>query len=206
MRLAITTPIALALVLSCYPIAPLLAEEIQEPELRGELLALAQADQEARRPLIEDAKAGRQPAVETVFALFELDAVHTTRIKEIVEQYGWPGKTLVGEDGASAAFLLIQHADRSPEVQQAALPLLEQAWRAGEASGQDYALLTDRLLRAQGEPQIYGTQADLEHGEIVFAPIADSTLVDSRRAELGLPSLEEYRKMLEKEYTNIGID
>jgi hypothetical protein len=35
---------------------------------------------------------------------------HTERMREIVANHGWPGRSLVDEDGAHAAWTLVQHA------------------------------------------------------------------------------------------------
>lgn len=77
------------------------------PELRQELLAMMKADRDARVRLLRD----DQQAAEFVQAL---DRRHTARMQEIVAKFGWPGKSLVGRDGAKAAWLLVQHADHDP--------------------------------------------------------------------------------------------
>jgi hypothetical protein len=81
------------------------------------------------------------------------------------------------------------------------LPLLERAYRADEASGQQLALLTDRVAAARGKPQVYGTQADIRDGRVRLKPIADSAGVDARRAAVGLPPLREYVRVLDSVYT-----
>ena len=73
---------------------------------------------------------------------------------------GWPGRSLVGEEAAHAAWLLAQHADRHPALQEQWLSLLEAAVAQGEASPIDLAHLTDRVLLARGELQVYGTQTN----------------------------------------------
>jgi hypothetical protein len=80
------------------------------------------------------------------------------------------------------------------------LPALVAAFRRGQAQGQSVALLTDRLAVARGEPQVYGSQASITDGRVIFAPIADSAGVDARRAEMGLPPLSEYRRVLDSVY------
>ena len=72
--------------------------------------------------------------------------------------------------------------------------------KAREASGVDLAYLTDRVLVAEKKQQIYGTQFRLMDGKMEPYSIADEKNVDRRRKEVGLPSLAEYRKMLEAVY------
>lgn len=175
-------------------------QEVEVPELRAELLEMAEADQAARHELVESLQAGGEPDSALVAELMALDARHTARMKQVLVEHGWPGISAVGADGSGAAFLLVQHSDRDPAFQKMALELLEDAWRDGEASGQDFALLTDRVRVHEGRPQLYGTQASIEDGRLVFDPIADSASVDARRAELGLPPLAQYRALLEETY------
>jgi hypothetical protein len=107
----------------------------------------------------------------------------------------------VGSDGANAAFLLVQHADRDTAFQASVLPLLERAYAAGDAEGPQVALLTDRLAVARGRRQVYGSQADIVGGRVVLKPIADSASVDARRARVGLPPLADYVRLLDSVYT-----
>ena len=82
--------------------------------------------------------------------------------------------------------------------------MVRDAYRANKLSGQNYALLLDRVLVAEGKPQVYGTQAKaFEHWkgeEPVLEPIEDEANVDKRRAEVGLPPLSVYIKFLKEMY------
>ena len=51
------------------------------------------------------------------------DAINVTRLREIISKYGWPGRSMVGRDGATAAFLILQHADHETQVEY--LPLVK---------------------------------------------------------------------------------
>lgn len=168
----------------------------RDEKLQKELLDRVREDQEARKELIknpsEDSPAARKVA--------DIDRKNTARLKEIIEKHGWPGRSLVGEDGAHAAWLLVQHADRDREFQKRCLKLLEKAVKAGEASGVDLAYLTDRVLVAENKKQLYGTQFRVTDGKLEPSPIEDEANVDRRRKEVGLPSLAEYRKRMEEVY------
>jgi hypothetical protein len=76
------------------------------------------------------------------------------------------------------------------------LDLLTEAASNDDASWRHVAYLTDRVLVAEGHPQIYGTQFKPENGHMVPFPIQDEEHVDERRKEVGLSSLEEYRQMI----------
>ena len=111
------------------------------------------ADQEARDTLMKsDFKDQKALAQMTA-----LDKEHTARLKAVVAAHGWPGKSLVGEKAAHAAWLLVQHADADPAFQRRCLHLMERL-PPGEVSVKDLAYLTDRVLLAEGKPQRFGTQ------------------------------------------------
>ena len=67
-------------------------------------------------------------------------------------------------------------------------------------SGEAVAIFTDKVSIAQGKSQVFGTQADLIGGKIVFFQIENEDSVDQLRAEMGLPPLQEYKKVLEALY------
>lgn len=184
------------------------APKVADEKLRQELLQMFKVDQEARFKLIEvmkkqavDPKKEKgRPALPEEEALAELDEKHTARLKAIIDQHGWPGLTLVGKDGANAAWLLVQHADHDRAFQKKCLPLIEQALKKGEAEKSHLAYLTDRVLVGEGKKQRYGTQLKQEKDDMVPQPIEDEANVDQRRAEIGLPPLAEYVKQAKAMY------
>jgi len=156
-------------------------KSLKEPELRKELLKRVREDQRVRT----DEKT-------TVEEWKRVDAENTAYMKSVIEKYGWPGFEAVGEDGAQAVFLMIQHADADPEFQNRCLVLLKKAVEKKDAPAGHMAYLTDRVLVAAGKPQLYGSQFFTENGELKPRPIEDEVNVDKRRAEVGLPPLDEY--------------
>jgi hypothetical protein len=89
------TPLALLALCS-------LAADPKEPALREELLARVKTDQAARVKLIE---AGNPPPKELLAAVKDADDANRAWLKGVIDKHGWPGKSLVGEDGAHSAFL-----------------------------------------------------------------------------------------------------
>ncbi len=151
---------------------------VAEPELRRELLAMMEEDQ----------------AEQTGEVATNNYSARTDRLAEILDEHGWPGLDLVGEDGSTAAWVIAQHADLDPDLQQRALELLRAAAEEGQASKGDMAYLEDRVAVAAGDDQQYGTQircAD-DGTPVPATPIADDSSVDERRAEAGLPPLADY--------------
>lgn len=170
--------------------------------LRQQLLARVERDQEARLALVHKQQQGQAPDAVDIERLLTVDTANVAWLKQVIAESGWPGHSLVGSDGANAAFLLVQHADHDTAFQVQVLPLLQRAYAVGEVEGQQIALLTDRIASARGEPQMYGTQADLVDGRVVLKALADSANVDSRRAAVGLPPIHEYVRLLDSVYTD----
>jgi hypothetical protein len=144
-------------------------------------------------------------AIESQIALVreneqKVDRQNTAWMKEIVRQYGWPGKTLVGREAAHAAWLLVQHADQDLAFQKRCLPLITEAARSGEVPAEHMAYLTDRVRVAEKRKQVYGTQFREVDGHMEPQPIEDEPTVDRRRQEVGLSPLAEYRKSIEAMY------
>ncbi|GJI93235.1 hypothetical protein RugamoR1_63980 [Rugamonas sp. R1(2021)] len=119
----------------------------------------------------------------------ETDARNLRRLKEIVEQYGWPTYEMVGEDGGRAAWLLAQHADRDADFQRKVLKLMMPLVDSGQASLKDYAYLYDRTHY----PQRFGTQGEcISREEWQPFEIDDLAGLAERRRKAGMPALAEY--------------
>jgi hypothetical protein len=160
--------------------------------LRAELRRMADRDQAVRVRAIKN-PSDAYVAYEEGYA----DGVNTCRMKQIIARYGWPGKSLVGADGAANAWLLVQHADRDRPFQASCLTLMQKAAARGEADPGGVALLTDRVRLHGGKKQVYGTQfQSVREGEVTFKPIEDVADVDKRRKAVGLPTLAEYRRQI----------
>jgi len=129
----------------------------------------------------------------------KMDRENTAWLKEVVSKHGWPGRSLVGAEAAGGAWLLVQHADADPAFQRKCLDLME-ALPAGEIKPDNLALLTDRVLLAEGKKQRYGTQFENKAGKWVPRPLEDPDQVDARRAKVGLGTLKDYAKKIEEVY------
>ena len=167
--------------------------EIREPWLRAELLAMFDEDQAARGALVmrDGMLIGEGDRVGIV------DRMDTARMKQIVAVYGWPGTSLVGDDGAHAAWLLVQHADEDVAFQAACLARMQSLLDTGEIAPRDYAYLYDRVALATGTKQRYGTQWG--PGLEPFA-MEDPQHIDERRASVGLGTLAEGRQEMIDKY------
>lgn len=126
--------------------------------------------------------------------MMRVDEANTAWLTELTTRRGWPGCTLVGKDGAHAAWLLAQHAD--PQSQRAFLGLLRAAVDAGEASTTDLAYLKDRVRMHAGQPQLYGTQFIHDKQGLRPWAIEDPENLDQRRASVGLGPFADYEAVI----------
>jgi hypothetical protein len=168
-----------------------------DEDLRRELLARRDEDQRIRT-LVSPPR-GQQTVrlPDEVAAHWQrVDEDNTRWLSELVEARGWPGRTLAGEDGAGAAWLLAQHADSDPARQRAFLDALRGAVDQGEASRAHLAYLEDRVRVNAGQPQLYGTQFTVADGEFGPRPIQDRARLDERRAQAGLEPFADYEARL----------
>lgn len=159
-----------------------------DPALRKQLLDMVAPDQQAR-----DAVNAAGWSRESVEAMSRVDAANLPRIKRIVEAHaGLPLPSEVGQDGVDAAWLLVQHADADPAFQAQVLDQVQSRVGHGGLRGQDFILLTDRVLTNQGKPQRYGSQLIPRDGKWVPKPLEDPAQVDARRAAVGQMPLADY--------------
>lgn len=122
----------------------------------------------------------------------DLHRRHATRLDAIIDQHGWPGRSLVGDDGADAAWIILQHAIGCPALQRKCLPLLQQSVAAGETTASQAAYLEDRINVMEGRLQRYGTQLDWDAaGRLSPLPMEDPEAVDCHRESVGLGPLGE---------------
>jgi hypothetical protein len=157
--------------------------------LGRELVALAEGDQSVRNELAADGSLGLHGYHPRMEAVHKENAA---RLGVIIEQYGWPGLTLVGEEGARAAWLIVQHAIGNPPFMRQCLSLLKQAVSNGEAVPWQGAMLEDRIRMYEGKPQIYGSQFQPdENGQLNPYQIEKPESVNDRRLAVGLNTIEE---------------
>lgn len=124
------------------------------------------------------------------------DSLCLMKAERIIQQYGYPGKAIVGESRQDAIWMIIQHAPL--EKQEQYFPLIDAAAQKGEMRKSAWAMMVDRIRMYKGQPQIYGSQVvqDYTTGSIKFHEIEDEVNVNKRRDEVGLGPLEEYAQRM----------
>ena len=113
------------------------------------------------------------------------------RVQTLIQERGWPKISAVGKEAAYAAGNVINHAGLA--VRKRYLPLLEAACERGEGDWSDCAHILDRTELELGNPQVYGTQMELNEatGRYEPRPMIDPEHVDERRAAKGMEPIGE---------------
>lgn len=156
--------------------------------LRTALLSMVAEDLSVREELVREG------------SLFEryhprMREVHernAARLRAVLEECGWPRRSVVGDEAADAAWLILQHSIGNPDLQRLGLRLLRAAAAVSEAPMVQVAMLEDRIRCNEGKRQRYGTQFDWdEDGLLSPLPIDEEADVDKLRSEAGLVPLAE---------------
>ncbi|TDD59474.1 hypothetical protein E1263_14930 [Kribbella antibiotica] len=184
-----------------------------DEKLRAEVLARAGADSDAVGAFL--ATAGptgvSHSEVPWPYSLLEQDdppepvrrvltVVHDNVewLRGVLAERAWPGRSVVGEDGVDAFWLILQHAGSGvPTIgtpdnlafQASCVPLLQDAVRAGEVHPRHLAHVVDNLCLRSNQPPdfaVLNTSFVREDGELVLRPDLDADVIDQNRAQIGL--------------------
>lgn len=129
-----------------------------------------------------------------------------TWLGEVLDEYGWPGRSMVGLAATAAAGRLVQHMEGDLPLQRRCLELMARAAEAGDFPTREVAYVTDSVRLAEGRPQVYGTKFDRVDGELVPCPLEDPDRVDERRRAMGLGPLAEYARELRQRFPLTGTE
>lgn len=109
---------------------------------------------------------------------------------------------MIGAEGSTSLWLLVQHQDDDVAFQKQCLNLLKTAVDKNEASYTHYAYLLDRTRMNENLPQMYGTQWIGIQSEPTLYQTENIEQLDERRAQVGLIPLAEYKKLLIETYSS----
>jgi hypothetical protein len=152
--------------------------------LREELMAMRAEDLCVRQELVDSGELGGAYVP-------RMEAVHirnAERLRQIVNECGWPDEQTVGEDGSKAAWFIVQHAVGFPDLQRRCLHLMQCSAQAGLIARWQVAYLEDRIAMQEGRAQRYGTQwlDDPLDGRTRPWKLAEPERVNELRATAGL--------------------
>lgn len=171
------------------PALPSLGQAYKQA-LITQLDAIARDDQRYRSDSLRQTTTSQQEDDANMAKQDVLDRLNLTKVERIITRYGYPGRSLVGEQRQAIAFVVIQHSEL--QTQEKYLPLLTQAAAKGELKASSLAILTDRVRVGRGQKQLYGSQLRETKQGVKLLPIEDEAQVNQRRAAVGLAPLEDY--------------
>jgi hypothetical protein len=178
-----------------------------DEQLRQELLAMRAEDLRVRTELDEADELGGPyvPRME------EVHVRNAARLRELIALNGWPAEDIAGEDGAKAAWFIVQHAIGEPDFQRKALTRIQGCVAESRVPAWHAAYLEDRIAMHEARPQRFGTQWMDEPTDGRARPwkLADPDRVNELRASVGLgplhpipepgpPLTEDQRRQLEE--------
>ncbi len=187
------------------------AQAPKNPRLKQELDSIYAVDQRWRSMMFNPRIARRPDSLARALGvtreslptyipgqLLRTDSSNMVRMRAILKQYGYPGKTLVGEPANEAAWYVVQHSDEIDHY----LPLIKKAAGKGEVPFYLYAQMLDRQLMRAGKEQLYGTQGfsyaapnpatgRREAQPPFIWPIKNPAQVNERRRKAGFPTTVE---------------
>ncbi|WP_435138250.1 DUF6624 domain-containing protein [Formosa sp. A9] len=137
----------------------------------------------------------------------EIDSTNLIEVEKIIQKYGYPSKTLVGEPANETVFYVIQHSNKIEQY----LPIIKKAAEKGDISKKKLAMMEDRYLMHNGQEQIYGTQIrgqkDKDGNWVHFVwPIKNPVSVNRIREKIGLENIEAYAKKFDIDYKVLTLE
>jgi len=120
--------------------------------------------------------------------------INESRIKNILEEFGWPSKEMIGERCNWTICNVIQHSDN--EVRIKYLPMMRQAVKDKKLEPRFLVRAEDRIATEREDLQIYGGQMKYypETKSFNLWPVFDPENIDKRRTAIGLDSIALFLK------------
>jgi hypothetical protein len=116
-------------------------------------------------------------------------------IDKLVSKYGYPGKSLVGAEYA-IVFSIISTAGL--KYKEKYYDLIIDAADKAELDWSDVAFFVDKVKVAKKEKQVYGTQYKILDGSILFYPLENKELLNTRRKKAGLEEIDTSNMIFEE--------
>jgi len=178
-------------------------EKVDNPDLQRKLAIMFIDDQNVRMNrmdgLIKKYNVSEQELIALDDYKTQVDIENQKKLKEVISQFGFPTKKLVGKDGMEAIFHIIQHAGDDLEWQAAQLQQVENAVKIGDLEMKNYVYLYDRIKLHANLPQRWGTQCssvNKKENLVILHTVEDLENLDKRRKEVGLEPIDFYKKLM----------
>ena len=116
-------------------------------------------------------------------------SMYLSKLDSLILRYGYPGKTLTGND-YGIAFSLISAANLA--YKEKYLGLITAAADKGELDWSDVAFFVDKVKVAKKEKQVYCTQYKFDEGsrKILYYPTEDIDKLNERRKKVGIGEMK----------------
>jgi hypothetical protein len=153
------------------------------------LEVIMETDQQA----IKDFGAGTIAASD----LTEINRKNVGIVKKIISEIGFPLINLTSQKAYKAAVLVVLHSGDLEFLNQS----IKDLQNADPVSIQkrDIAYMIDKARVIRKLPQLYGTQYNIDKdGVMKYIDIEKPDDLEKRRAEYGMESFEEYKKVVEQ--------
>lgn len=124
----------------------------------------------------------------------ENHSVNIVKIRNLLDNYGWPDTTLIDYQGRRTICNVLQHDTQ--KIRELYIPMMKQAVLDNKLEPAFLVRAEDRLATDRGELQIYGGQMKYYPDTKSFNvwPVYDPINIDKRRAEIGLGPIDEFLK------------
>lgn len=129
-------------------------------------------------------------------AIRQMNTRHLTTVDSLITQYGYPGKTLVGQPTNQVAFMVIQQSNNRA-THEKYLAMIRESAMKGELDRASAAFLTDQVKVQKGEKQVYATQIRINNaGQRELYPVDDEADIEKLRKEMDLEPLPVYLRRM----------
>ena len=122
-----------------------------------------------------------------------IDKSNMLFLDKVIQKYGYPGRSLVGELSKDAAAKIIIHSNNIDKY----IDIVKKAAENNELTFTQAAKMEDMYLMSQKKERIYGTQTAYVRGKYIIWPIKEFESVNYLRKEAGFDlTIYEYAKEL----------
>ncbi|MFK7775461.1 MAG: DUF6624 domain-containing protein [Saprospiraceae bacterium] len=120
------------------------------------------------------------------------DLENLNMVISIIENCGMPTLNDVSKNQLETIWLVIQNAPN--KYMEKYVDIFIASAKQGDFQHTELAMIKDRMLRAEGKAQVYGTQVSMNKrtNKWEFYNLANPEYVNQRRKEIGLIPLEKY--------------
>lgn len=114
-------------------------------------------------------------------------------VKDYFKNYGFPGIKQNNKFTSFAFWIIVQHCDHDVSFQKSVLKEMKRKIKTKDINFENYAYLYDRVKKAEGKKQLYGTQVFRDSsGNYKIYDTDDLKNLNKRRLSIGLETTEKY--------------